>query len=142
MKLPEQAAYLKGLLDGLDIDKEKPEGKLLAAIVDVLVDMAENVSDIEDVIDAVSDELDTIEEDLDEIEQYLLDDEDYDEDDFGNEDDDFEYDGETIYEVKCPKCGEVIDLDEEMLDAGSIKCPNCGESLEFDEEDDGSEISF
>ncbi|MBQ7565729.1 MAG: zinc ribbon domain-containing protein [Oscillospiraceae bacterium] len=135
MNLPEKAAYLKGLLDGLDIDKEKPEGKLLAAIVDVLVDMAENVDDIEDVIDAVSDELDTIEEDLSDIEEYLMDEED------DEDDEDFDYDGETIYEVKCPKCGEVIDLDEEMLDAGSIKCPNCGEDLEFDG-DDSPEISF
>ena len=66
------------------------------------------------------------------------DDEDY-EDDFGDEDE-FDFGDETLYEVKCPTCGEVITIDEEMLDEGSTKCPNCGEELEFDmDEDEGSD---
>ena len=128
MKLTEKAAYLKGLMEGLSIDTTKPEGKLLAAIIDMLDDTAATVADLEDVIDAVSDELDTIEEDLDTIEEYLLDEEEDDEFDFG--------DDEVIYEVKCPTCGEIINLDEEMLDEGSTTCPKCGEELEFDETED------
>ena len=42
---------------------------------------------------------------------------------------------ETIYEVKCPSCGSVINLDEDMLEAGAIDCPDCGEELEFDVDD-------
>ena len=136
MKLTEKAAYLTGLMEGLDIDTSKPEGKLLAAIIDMLDDTAATVADLGDVIDAVSDELDSIEEDLDAIEEYLLDEieEDEYEDEYEDEDDDFDYgDDEVIYEVKCPTCGEVIDLDEEMLDAGSTVCPKCGEDLEFDD---------
>lgn len=129
MKLPEKAAYLKGLLDGLKIDTSKPEGKLIAEIINMLDDTASTVADLEDCIDAMSDELDSIEDDLDDIESYLADEDEDDEDD-----DDFDYgDQETIYEVKCPKCGEVINLDEEMLDAGSTVCPCCGEELEFDD---------
>ena len=83
------------------------------------------------------------EEDLDNIDEYLLDDEDDDEDeddedyedDFGDEDE-FDFGDETLYEVKCPTCGEVITIDEEMLDEGSTKCPNCGEELEFDMDED------
>ena len=67
MKLPEKAAYLKGLMEGLSIDTTKPEGKLLAAIVDMLDETAECVADLYEVVDAVSDELDSIEEDLDAI---------------------------------------------------------------------------
>lgn len=132
MKLPEKAAYLKGLMEGLSIDTTKPEGKLLAAIVDMLDETAENVADLYDVVDAVSDELDSIEEDLDAIEEYLLDEEECDEDD-----DEFDFgDDEVIYEVTCPTCGEVIDLDEDMMDEGSIVCPKCGEDLEFDDTED------
>ena len=128
MKLPEKAAYLKGLLEGLNLDTEKPEGKLIAAIIDMLGETADTVADLEDCIDAVSDELDSIEDDLDDIEEYLSEDED---------DDDFDYgDDEPMYEVKCPTCGEVIDLDEDMLDEGSTTCPKCGEELEFDENAD------
>ena len=131
MKLPEKAAYLKGLMEGLNIDTTKAEGKLLAAIIDMLDETAESVADLYDVVDAVSDELDSIEEDLDAIEEYLLDEEEYDEDE---DVDDFDFgDDEVIYEVTCPVCGEVIDLDEDMMDEGSIVCPQCGEDLEFDE---------
>ena len=41
--------------------------------------------------------------------------------------------------VKCPTCGEVITIDEEMLDEGATTCPNCGEELEFDMEDEEPE---
>ena len=140
MKLPEKAAYLKGLMEGLNIDTTKPEGKLLAAIVDMLDDTAANVADLEDVIDAISDELDTIEEDLDAIEEYLLEEDDDDDEDY-EDDDDFDYgDDEVIYEVKCPTCGEIINLDEDMMDAGSTVCPKCGEDLEFDDAEE--EIDF
>ena len=139
MNLPEKAAYIRGLMEGLEIDTTKPEGKLLAAIVDMLDDTASTVHDLEDVIDAVSDELDSIEEDLDEIEEYLLDeDDDEEEDDYADDDDDFDFgDDEVIYEITCPTCGEVINLDEDMLSEGATKCPKCGEDLEFDDEVDG-----
>ena len=140
MTLSEKSAYLKGLMDGLKLDTEKNEGKLIAAIVDMLGDVAETVTDLEDVVDTISDELDCIEEDLDTIDEYLMDDEDdEDEYDYDDEDDDDEYDfgdDETLYEVKCPTCGEEITIDEDMLDEGSTVCPNCGEELEFDMEDD------
>ena len=109
MTLSEKAAYLKGLMDGLKLDTEKDENKVLAAVVDMLSDIAENVADLEDVVDTISDELDCIEEDLDAIDDYLLDDEDYDEDeddeDYEDVDDDYDFGGETLYEVKCPTCG-------------------------------------
>lgn len=151
MTLSEKAAYLKGLMDGLELDTEKAEGKMIAGIVDLLGDMAKKVSDIEDTTIAISDELDEIEEDLDAIEDFIMDEEDdeydYDDDDFDFEDeeDDFEDEGfdygdedTTIYEVECV-CGEIIDFDEDTLEEGSIICPNCGETLEFSLEDDEDE---
>ena len=139
MTLSERTAYLKGLMEGMKLDTTTNEGKLFQAIVDTLDDMALTVSELEDVVDAVCDELDSSEEDVDTIEEYLLDDEDYDDEDEDEDEDDEEFDfgdDETIYEVKCPTCGSVINLDEEMLDAGSIECPDCGEELEFDVEED------
>ena len=126
MNLTEKAAYLKGLKDGLKLNTETAEGKLIDAILDLLDDMAESITDVEDMSYAVAEELDAIEE--------VLDDE-YDDEDDDDEDEDYDFDDEVIYEVKCPQCGEVINLDEDMLDAGSIECPNCGEELEFDAAD-------
>ena len=128
MTISEKSAYLKGLMDGLKLDTETNEGKMIAAIVDLLGDMTKKVVDIEDTTIAISDELDEIEEDLDAIEDYILDEEDDEDDDYVDEDgwdddeDDEEDDGEegfdfgdeetTVYEVQCA-CGNIIDFDEE-----------------------------
>ena len=152
MKITEKAAYLKGLMDGLNLDTEKAEGKLISAIVELLGDVTKKLSDVEDTTIAISDELDEIEEDLDAIEDYILDEEDeddfddyddFDDDDFDDyEDEGFDYGDEdtTIYEVKCV-CGNVIAFDEDTLEEGSIICDNCGETLEFtfDDEDEEEE---
>ena len=142
MTINEKAAYLKGLMEGLQLDTEKAEGKMIAAIVELLGDVTKKLSDVEDTTIAISDELDEIEEDLDAIEDFILDEED-DDDDFEWDDDDeegFDFGDEDsiIYEVKCA-CGEVINFDEETLEKGSIICPNCGESLEFSFEDEDEE---
>ena len=159
MTISEKSAYLKGLMDGLKLDTETNEGKMIAAIGDLLGDMSKRMVDIEDTTIAISDELDEIEEDLDAIEDFILDeddeddwDEDYedyedDEDYYDPEEDDSEDEEEpeegfdfgdedsTIYEVECA-CGEIIDFDEETLEKGSIVCPSCGETLEFSLEDE------
>ena len=146
MTITEKSAYLKGLMDGLKLNTESDEGKMIAAIVELLGDVAKKVTDIEDTTIAISDELDEIEEDLDAIEDYIMDEED-DYDDFDDEwDDDEDYEegfdfgdeDSTIYEVQCA-CGEVINFDEETLEEGSMTCPNCGETLEFSFEDDEDE---
>ena len=155
MTISEKSAYLKGLMDGLKLNTESDEGKMIAAIVDLLGDVTKRVTDIEETTIAISDELDEIEEDLDAIEDYILDDED--DYDFSDDDDALDWDDEdeldedepeegfefgdensTIYEVECA-CGEIIDFDEETLEKGSIVCPNCGETLEFSLDDEDEE---
>ena len=157
MTISEKAAYLKGLMDGLQLDTEKAEGKMISAIVDLLGDVTKRLTDVEETTIAISDELDEIEEDLDAIEDYILDEDEDDDDEWELDDEDdeawdddddyeegFEYgDADTtIYEVECA-CGEVINFDEETLAAGSIVCPKCGETLEFSvEEDDDAPLPF
>ena len=158
MTISEKSAYLNGLRDGLKLDTETNEGKMIAAILDLLGDMSKRMVDIEDTTIAISDELDEIEEDLDAIEDFIMDEddedyEDYEDDDYydpaedeeDEEEDssdeepeegfDFGDEDSTIYEVECA-CGNVIDFDEEVLESGSIVCPKCGETLEFSFEDE------
>jgi len=146
MTISEKSAYLKGLMDGLSLNTDSDEGKMIAAIVDLLGDMAKRITDIEETTIAISDELDEIEEDLDAIEDFIMDEdeEDWDEDDYEDEwDEDEDYEegfdfGDeetTIYEVECA-CGEIINFDEDVLEAGSMICPNCGETLEFSLDDE------
>ena len=56
MTISEKSAYLKGLMDGLKLDTETNEGKMIAAIVDLLGDMSKRMVDIEDTTIAISDE--------------------------------------------------------------------------------------
>ena len=150
MTISEKSAYLKGLMDGLSLTTETDEGKMIAAIVDLLGDMAKRITDIEETTIAISDELDEIEEDLDAIEDFIMDEEDdfddYEEDELDDWDEDEEYEegfdfgdeDSTIYEVECA-CGEIINFDEETLEKGSMTCPNCGETLEFSFDDEDEE---
>ena len=126
MLVTEKVAYLKGLVEGLGIDTSSKEGKVLSAIMDVLDDLALSVVDLEDGMSEVCDQIDAVDEDLGNLEEDF-----YGEDECGcgceEEDDDEDY-----YEVVCPKCGDTIYLDEDMIAEGSIDCPNCGENLAFD----------
>lgn len=131
MTITERVAYLKGLTEGLELDTTSKEGKVLTAIIDVLDDIAFEVSDIQDVVGELGEQIDMIDEDLDGLEEIIYDDDDYDDDD----DDECDCDGD-LYEIVCPSCGDSIYLDEDMVDEGEMDCPNCGEHLEFDFEED------
>ena len=160
MTITEKLAYIKGLCEGLKLDDSSKEGKILLAVVDLLGDVTEQVSENEgdinqifDELDRVYDEIDAIDEDLTDVEDALYD-EDEDDDDWDYDDDEYDmledgdeditdlYDEENpIYEITCPKCGEVICMDEDMLFSPDCTCPNCGTSfeVEYDDEDESDE---
>ena len=144
MTASEKVAYLKGLADGLGIDKESKEGKLFAAAIDVLESLAADVEDLEANTADLADAIDDIGEDMAYLEDLCigdLEDDDYDDEDFGCSGDceSCASDCEVEYQVTCPKCGETIAVYDDDLDFGSILCPVCGEELEFDFDDDDEE---
>ena len=128
MEITEKVAYLKGLAEGMELNTEKKEGKLLSAIIDVLEDIALELSDIEDAQEELGDGLDAVSDDLEDVEDLLYgeddEDEDYVLDDLGED--------EECYATTCPVCEETIYFDESVLEDGGVVCPNCGEKLEFD----------
>lgn len=127
MTLSEKVAYLKGLADGMKLDKEKDTSRIIFSIIDILDEVALRVDDLDDNALAIGDELDAISDDLAAVEEVVYGEED------GFEADDWDWnDEQTLYDVECPSCGEEITVDEEMVEAGGINCPNCGEKLEFD----------
>ncbi len=138
MTTSEKVAYLKGLMEGMKLDTETNEGKLLSVIADILADMAEDMEDLAGDLSDLGEEVDAISDDLSDVEDFLCDDEDdWDEED---EDADDEEDEEEpmFFEVTCPACEKTITVDKDVLNLGSIQCPNCGEMMEFDfDEDDG-----
>ena len=124
MGISEKIAYLKGLMEGMNVDTESNEGKLFAAVVDVLDEIALEVEDLTDEVMELGDGLDVISDDLSDVEDIV-----YDEWDDDDDDDDEE---EECYATTCPECEEEIFFDDTMLEDGEIICPNCGAKLEFD----------
>lgn len=132
MNLTEKIAYIKGLAEGLALDETKPEVKVINAIVELLDDMAYAVSDMEELYDELSAQVDEIDQDLADVESDVYDDEDDCCDDFDCDCDDLYDEENPFYEVTCGKCGQTINVSEDVLLEGEIECPNCSELLEFD----------
>ena len=133
----EKVAGLKGLAEGWEIDKKCKEGKLFAASIDTLEELAGDIAELESNAWDLGEAIDQVSDDLEDLEDYVYDDDDDEDDEDEDWDDD---DGEccccgdepVFYEVTCPACGNTITIDEDVLDLGAIECPNCGETLEFD----------
>ncbi|MGN1457629.1 MAG: CD1247 N-terminal domain-containing protein [Acutalibacteraceae bacterium] len=134
MELTEKAAYIKGLVDGLNLDANDKQTKVIKALVELVNEMAEEISNLEQCYDDVCDQIDAIDEDLSGVEDIIYD-EDYD-DDMCNCSSCNDLDDDMQYEVTCPTCGTTIGLDEDSLNDGSIVCPCCNEELEFDYDKD------
>ena len=152
MNIVEKTAYLKGLTDGLGVDPASKEGKLWAALNDVLSDIAHELEKLHETDLGQAEALDSVGDELSYLEELCggFDSEDEEDEgrsfcggcckrgdgmdeseDYEDEDEEPEFDG-VIYDATCPVCGEEISFDEETLERGSIRCPNCGETLEFD----------
>ncbi|MGN1445661.1 MAG: CD1247 N-terminal domain-containing protein, partial [Eubacteriales bacterium] len=99
MEIIEKVAYLKGLAEGMELDTGKKEGKLIAAIIDLLEDIALEIEDIEDEQAELADGLDAVSDDLEDVEDLVF--EDWDEDDDEYEEDELDED-EDCYATTCP----------------------------------------
>ena len=132
MEITEKVAYLKGLMEGMKIDTETNEGKILSAMMDILEDIGLELEDLWNAQGELEDGLDVVSDDLEDIEDIVYDEDDEDEsfDDEYYEDD--AEDDEDCYATTCPTCEETIYFDESVLEDGEVICPNCGEKLEFD----------
>ena len=128
MTITEKVAYLKGLVEGMELADSK-ETRVIKEILDVLEDMAITVSDLDDEVALVTEQIDEVDEDLADLEDVV----------FGEFDDECgcgcNHDHE-MYEVECPNCNELVYFDEETILDGEAECPNCGQELEFDLSDD------
>lgn len=146
MNLTEKAAYIKGLADGLNYNKESAEGKLIAALIDMVDEMAKSIRVLDETVEELNDYIEEIDEDLGDVEEYLAEEDDEydcdcdccdcdcddcDECDCCDCDEDDEY-----FEIECPSCGEVVCFDE-SIDPEDLVCPACHEKFAclVDEED-------
>ena len=94
--LYEKISYLRGLADGLDVKDDTKEGKLFYALMEVIEEIANSLSDIVEEQDEVNEYLDLLDEDLSVVEEELFGDlelyEDDDDYDYDDDDDDYDFD--------------------------------------------------
>ena len=135
MELLEKAAYIKGMVEGMELDENKKEVKLIKALLDLVKDLSETVVGLREELDEVCELTDILDHDLGDVEEAIFGDDDecdWDECDCDDCDCDCDDEDEEVYEVTCPSCNATLYVDEEMLDEGEMVCPSCHEKLEFD----------
>ena len=144
MTISEKSAYLKGLADGMKLDTEKAEGKLIAELIDLVGEVARTVEVLDDETATLADYVDELDRDLGDVEEYIFeteDDEYFDDDDdeaeYGEYDDD-ECDGQCDCCSGCDGEDEVYDITAEGMRC--IMCDNCGDTICYDETLDPGEL--
>ena len=137
MGITEKAAYLSGLFDGYEIDKNTKEGKIIAEMLTLLSDMADKINALEADNKDLHEYVEELDHDLGQLEEEVYfgddyDEEEYDEYDDLNDDEDYEGEEEEFYEIECPSCGEIVCFDD-SLTVDELVCPACGEKIgDFD----------
>ena len=130
MGITENAAYLKGLAEGLKIDESTNEGKLIVKMLDVIEEMAEKIAVLESANDELYTYMEGMAEDLVNLENdFYGEEESEDYSDLNDGCDDEEYTDEEYYEIECPTCGEKICFTEEF-DLDNFLCPACGNKID------------
>ena len=128
MELNKKAAYLQGLVDGLGVDENTKEGKIIKAMAALLGEMADAIAAMDEDLTHAYDQINDLSEELEDLEADL-----YEDDDAADEDEDAGDDdiaSEPFYEVACPACGETVYVSEDDLDAGEANCAHCGVTFE------------
>ncbi len=149
MTTKEYSAYIKGLLEGLQLDQNKPETKIIGALCGIIEQMADDIETLKTNTQTLHDYAEELDEDLGALEELVYDEEDCDccddDDDCdcgcccGCHDDDDDEDDSDFYCAMCPHCGEKVYFDD-TIDPEDILCPACHKPL-VDDEDDADEQS-
>lgn len=145
--LSDRVSYIKGLAEGMKLDTETNEGKIIEKMLELLTDMAAEMDEMQNSLDELDEYVDSIDHDLSDMEDLIYGEEDEcgcgccgdDDDDececghhhchCGCEDDDDDED-DSIVEYVCPHCGEEMTFEVDSFDFDEdYLCPSCHNPL-------------
>lgn len=106
-----RVAYLQGLAEGLDIETNTAEGRILTSMIDVLGDIAEHVTDIVEAQNELVEYVEDVDFDLGALEEEY-----------------YEYDGDDDDETAITFIPEEL-MSEEEDGVQFVTCPQCSETL-------------
>ena len=156
MTISEKVAFLRGLIEGSELQLEPKQQKILDLMMEILADVSLSLTDLNEGYEDLQDDVEELHEESDEVYDRLDDILDIlhgfshalrDDDD--DDDDDVDY-----YECECPNCGHIVSVDElTLFDMEGIPCPRCGNRIpvgfpdlfdfgDDDDEDDDEDLPF
>ena len=101
MGITENASYIKGLAEGLELDSSTKEGKVILKLIDLVSDLAEKVSVLENENSELYDYMEQMAEDIIDLEDLVYGDEESEDfedySDLNDDDDDFVFDEDDEY---------------------------------------------
>lgn len=121
MRLEDQAAYLQSLKEAAKLNASNPKEKLLIELTDTISLLCHQFYSMDAVVDGMGETLELLQEQLEDFSMEPQ------EDELGV-DEYFDGQERSLYEVKCPQCGDKFAVDEASLAKG-FACPTCGQHL-------------
>jgi len=151
MDVKERIAYLRGLIEGAEtLPSGSPARSMWEHLLTVCDELADSLVELEAAHEDLAGYVEAIDTDLCDLEEEVYGEEfAEDEDELDEELSDDEVD-DGFVRAECPRCGEEVYFEEELLyDDGDIEisCPECGEVLyrsggeDRSDEDDESDLA-
>ncbi|NLI20271.1 MAG: hypothetical protein GX418_01790 [Clostridiales bacterium] len=143
--ITDRTAYLRGLAEGLGLDREKSENRLMLEMLGVMDEMAQKIKELEEDVDELDEYVESIDGDLGDIEDALFgeDEEFEDDDELEDEEEEETFDENEELSFDCPHCGKTLQIKAADIDFDeSPLCPNCHKPffpdvIEGEDETDG-----
>ena len=101
MELTNKAMYIKGLADGLGLDAASKEGKVIAALLELVNEMAGTIEEMQSKMRDLEDYVEELDEDLGDVEDLMFDD----------WDDDVDFDDDDVLLSDLIEQGQQICMD-------------------------------
>jgi len=132
--LKARVSYLRGFTEGLELEEESKEQKVLHRIIDLLEDMTDEIEQLSVDYEELFEYTEAIDDDLTEMEEDFYEDAEGVDDDYDDYPDEFE----GGFSMECPNCREIVVVDDDLLDQDAsieVTCPGCGEVVLVDDEE-------
>ena len=145
--LEKSAGFLRGLLEGMELDADAPQSKLLRGIVDLLGDLCSHAKSMEEMLGELNEYVEDIDDDLARLEgeegdggeDFAFDDEDdYDDMPFGGEEhlrllsrDRDDGQENAMKGGVCPECKGIAFIARDDSLEERYVCPHCGKAVKL-----------
>ncbi len=138
--LNSKLGYLRGLAEGLGINDETKEGKIIQQMILLLDEIGNSLDELKEDYEELFSYVEAIDQDLTDLEDELLEDDEEDDDDYEDYDDDDDYDNHNVsFTVECPECHQEVIIDEDILEdeeSFEVLCPNCGKVVFINDDEE------